>query len=177
MFCQPESVSTQNRILVRTFCLIIKQITRKWSLKSINTWTDVSAGNTFSYLPHKNTLSAHVPCVCVSWSLNMVSPSSPGSLPLKRRMDDEEEDMSRPISQLWGTPFRDIKYEDQATQMAGQALAVAPTSQSHNNNSIGSIRPSCGLHWQPHVPFQGKEGGGRKPTVCKCLTLIAASHN
>lgn len=77
-------------------------------------------------------------------------------------MDDEEEDMSRPISQLWGTPFRDIKYEEQATQMAGQALAVVPTSQSHNNNSLGSGRPSCGLHWQPHVPFQGKEGGGRK---------------
>lgn len=90
-------------------------------------------------------------------------------------MDDEEEDMSRPISQLWGTPFRDIKYEEQATQMAGRALGVAPTSQSHNNNSTGSSGPSCGLHWQPHVPFQGKEGGGREPTGC--LTLIAASHN
>lgn len=114
-------------------------------------------------------------CVCVCWSLNMMSPPSPGSLPLKRRMDDEEEDMSRPISQLWGTPFRDIKYQDQATQMAGQALAVVPTSQRHNNNSIGSSRPSCGLQWQPHVPFQGKEGGGWNPTGC--LTLIAALHS
>ncbi|XP_056872062.1 BCL2 modifying factor 2 [Takifugu flavidus] len=71
-------------------------------------------------------------------------------------MDDEEEDMSRPISQLWGTPFRDIKYEDRATQMAGQALAVGPTSQSHN--SISTSRPSCALHWQPRVPFQGNAG-------------------
>lgn len=71
-------------------------------------------------------------------------------------MDDEEEDMSRPISQLWGTPFRDIKYEDRATQMAGQALAVGPTSQSHNNNSISTGRPSCALHWQPRIPFQGR---------------------
>uniref|UniRef100_A0A3Q3II46 Uncharacterized protein n=1 Tax=Monopterus albus TaxID=43700 RepID=A0A3Q3II46_MONAL len=56
-------------------------------------------------------------------------------------MDDEEEDMSRPISQLWGTPFRDVKYEDRATQIAaGQALtavsAAVSTSQSYNNNSI-----------------------------------------
>lgn len=87
---------------------------------------------------------------------NCCPPLSPGSLPLKRRMDDEEEDMSRPISQLWGTPFRDIKYEDRATQMAGQALAVGPTSQSHNS-SISSSRPSCALHWQPRIPFQGAE--------------------
>lgn len=107
-------------------------------------------------------------CVCllkfkyvVSFSPPPPSPYCPGSLPLKRRMDDEEEDMSRPISQLWGTPFRDIKYEDQATQMAAQALGVVPTPPSHhNNNSIGSGRPTCGLHWQPHVPFQGEDGGG-----------------
>lgn len=75
--------------------------------------------------------------------------------------------MSRPISQLWGTPFRDIKYEERAG-MAGQALAVTPSPQTHNsnNNSIGVGRPSCGLHWQPRVPFQGIWS-----------TLIAASRN
>ncbi|XP_068998153.1 BCL2 modifying factor 2 isoform X3 [Embiotoca jacksoni] len=84
-----------------------------------------------------------------------------GSLPLRRRMDDEEEDMSRPISQLWGTPFRDVKYEDRATQIAtGQALAAVTaamsTSQSHNNNGIETL--PCSLHRQPHVPFHGNAG-------------------
>lgn len=78
-------------------------------------------------------------------------------------MDDEEEDMSRPISQPWGTPFRDVKYEDRATQIAaGQALAAVtaavPTSQSHNNNSIGIDTLPCGVHREPRIPFHGKEG-------------------
>ncbi|XP_042246850.1 BCL2 modifying factor 2 isoform X2 [Thunnus albacares] len=74
-------------------------------------------------------------------------------------MDDEEEDMSRPISQPWGTPFRDVKYENRATQIAGQALptvtAAVPTSQSHNNNSISINALSCGL---PRIPFHGNAG-------------------
>ncbi|XP_031177917.1 BCL2 modifying factor 2 [Sander lucioperca] len=78
-------------------------------------------------------------------------------------MDDEEEDMSRPISQLWGTPFRDVKYEDRATHIAaGQALAAVtaavPTLQSHNNNSIGINTLPCSLHWQPRIPFHGNAG-------------------
>ncbi|XP_071772526.1 BCL2 modifying factor 2 [Centroberyx gerrardi] len=78
-------------------------------------------------------------------------------------MDDEEEDMSRPISQLWGTPFRDIKYEDRATQTAaGQALvavtAAASTSQSHNNNSIGINALPCRSLQQPHILFHGNAG-------------------
>lgn len=90
--------------------------------------------------------------------------SSPGSLPLRRRMDDEEEDMSRPISQLWGTPLWDNKYEDRATQIAaGQALAAVtatvPMSQSHNNNSIGVNILPCVLYRQPRIPFQGNVGG------------------
>ncbi|KAM4522201.1 BCL2 modifying factor 2 isoform 1-T2 [Odontesthes bonariensis] len=71
-------------------------------------------------------------------------------------MDDEEEDMSRPISQLWGTPFRDVKYEDRTTQMAaGQALAAVTaavhTSQGHNNNSINTL--PCSLRRPPRGPF------------------------
>ncbi|XP_027140136.1 BCL2 modifying factor 2 isoform X1 [Larimichthys crocea] len=86
-----------------------------------------------------------------------------GSLPLRRRMDDEEEDMSRPISQLWGTPFRDVKYEDRTTQIAaGQALAAVtaavPTSQSHNNNSIAINTLPCSLFRQPRIPFHGNAG-------------------
>ncbi|XP_032399029.1 BCL2 modifying factor 2 [Etheostoma spectabile] len=74
-------------------------------------------------------------------------------------MDDEEEDMSRPISQLWGTPFRNIKYEDRTTHIAaGQALAAVPTLQSHNNNSIGINTLPCSLHWQPRIPFHGNAG-------------------
>ncbi|XP_056219280.1 BCL2 modifying factor 2 isoform X1 [Seriola aureovittata] len=86
-----------------------------------------------------------------------------GSLPLRRRMDDEEEDMSQPISHLWGTSFRDVKYEDRATPIAaGQALtavtAAVPTSQSHNNNSISVNTLPCSLHWQPRIPFHGNAG-------------------
>ncbi|XP_074471128.1 BCL2 modifying factor 2 [Sebastes fasciatus] len=79
-------------------------------------------------------------------------------------MDDEEEDMSRPISHVWGTPFRDVKYEDRATQIAaGQALAAVtaavPTSHnSHNNNSICVNTLPCSLHWQPRIPFHGNAG-------------------
>lgn len=78
-------------------------------------------------------------------------------------MDDEEEDMSRPISQPWGTSFREL-YEDRTTQIvAGQALAAVaavPASQSHNNNnnSIGINNTlACTLYQQPRVPFHGKE--------------------
>ncbi|KAM9703866.1 uncharacterized protein ACNS7B_002416 isoform 2-T2 [Menidia menidia] len=70
-------------------------------------------------------------------------------------MDDEEEDMSRPISQLWGTPFRDIKYEERREMAAGQALtavsAAVQTLQGHNNNSINAL--PCSLHRLPHGPF------------------------
>ncbi|KAF3702809.1 Bcl-2-modifying factor [Channa argus] len=76
-------------------------------------------------------------------------------------MDDEEEDMSHPISQHWGTPFRDVKYEDQATQIAaGPSLtgiiSALPTSQSHNNNSINTL--PCSLQRQPRIPFHGNAG-------------------
>lgn len=77
-------------------------------------------------------------------------------------MEDEEGDMSRPISQLWGTPFRDIKYEDPTSPMAaGQALAAVtvavPTPQSHNNSISINALP-CSLHWQPRTPFHGNAG-------------------
>ncbi|KAL3052575.1 hypothetical protein OYC64_005170 [Pagothenia borchgrevinki] len=73
-------------------------------------------------------------------------------------MDDEEEDMSRPISQLWGTPFMDVKYEERVTQIAaGQAMA-AVTTNSHNNNSIGINSLPCGMLRQPRIPFHGNAG-------------------
>ncbi|XP_029966061.1 uncharacterized protein LOC115401847 [Salarias fasciatus] len=76
-------------------------------------------------------------------------------------MDDEEEDMSRPISQLWGTSFREVKYEERAAQIAaGQALAAVTAAvsspRSHNNNSIDAL--PCSFHRQPRVPFHGNAG-------------------
>uniref|UniRef100_A0AAQ4PNU4 Bcl2 modifying factor 2 n=1 Tax=Gasterosteus aculeatus aculeatus TaxID=481459 RepID=A0AAQ4PNU4_GASAC len=73
-------------------------------------------------------------------------------------MDDEEEDMSRPISHLWEMPFRDLKYDDRATHIgqAGRALATAaaaPTSQGHNNNNNDVDAMPCILQLQPRVPF------------------------
>ncbi|KAK2856278.1 hypothetical protein Q5P01_005013 [Channa striata] len=78
-------------------------------------------------------------------------------------MDDEEEDMSHSMSQPWGTPFRNVKYEDQATQIAaGQALtgiiSALPTSQSRNNNSISINTLPCSLQRQPRIPFHGNAG-------------------
>lgn len=77
-------------------------------------------------------------------------------------MEDEEGDMSRPVSQLWGTPFRDVKYEDPTSRMAaGQALAAVtvavPTPPSHNNSISINALP-CSLHWQPRTPFHGNAG-------------------
>lgn len=140
-----RKVSTENNMLCGTFCLVMKQ-------KQISSKT-------------KHFLKTIVLVVSIL-SFYLVSPlCAPGSLPLRRRMDDEEEDMSRPISQPWGTPFRDVKYEDRATQIAtGQALAAVtaavPTSQSHhnnNNNSIGISTLRCTLS-QRRIPFYGKEG-------------------
>ena len=114
------------------------------------------------YLHYQNTLNTNV------WHLNLKFPSHvplfpPGSLPLRRRMDDEEEDMSQPILQLWGASFREVKYEDRATPFAaGQALAAVtaavPPSQSHNNNGISINTLPCSLHWQPRIPVHGKKG-------------------
>lgn len=64
-------------------------------------------------------------------------------------MDDEEEDMSRPISR-WGTPLGDVKSEE-------RDLTV-PTSQSHNinNNGVGVNALSRTLHRPPRVPVHGE---------------------
>ncbi|XP_071007875.1 bcl-2-modifying factor-like [Oncorhynchus clarkii lewisi] len=60
-------------------------------------------------------------------------------------MDDEEEDMSlqRPVSQCWGTPFREIKFhdresrdradtQDRSTQTSTGPNAIVPRSEGHN---------------------------------------------
>uniref|UniRef100_A0A3Q3E4V6 Bcl-2-modifying factor-like n=1 Tax=Labrus bergylta TaxID=56723 RepID=A0A3Q3E4V6_9LABR len=66
-------------------------------------------------------------------------------------MDDEEEDMSRPISQLWGTPFRDIKYEDPSTQITA--------GQSHNNNSISAMLDYAHISLLSLSPWRTGERG------------------
>lgn len=78
-------------------------------------------------------------------------------------MDDEEEDMSQPISHVWGSSFRDVIYDDRAMPIsAGQALAAVtaavPTSRVHNNNSISVSTLPCSMHWQPRIPFHGSTG-------------------
>lgn len=67
-------------------------------------------------------------------------------------MDDEEEDMSRPISR-WGTPLGDVKSEERGVHV------TAPTSQSHNinNNGVGINALSCTLHQSPRVPSHSKQ--------------------
>ncbi|XP_053737770.1 BCL2 modifying factor 2 isoform X1 [Synchiropus splendidus] len=69
-------------------------------------------------------------------------------------MDDEEEDMLRPISQLRGTPFGNLKFEERATQFSAGQSVSAVTSQSHDNNNT----LPCGPRRQPHVPFHGNAG-------------------
>ncbi|KAM9553378.1 bcl-2-modifying factor-like [Salvelinus alpinus] len=88
-------------------------------------------------------------------------------------MDDEEEDMSfqRPVSQCWGTPFRDIKFhsrdredtQDRSTQTSTGPNAIVPLSeehnimvpQRHNNNNF-----PCGLqdNLQGRILFHGNAG-------------------
>ncbi|XP_038143440.1 BCL2 modifying factor 2 [Cyprinodon tularosa] len=76
-------------------------------------------------------------------------------------MDDEEEDMSLPISQLRVLPFEDVRYEDRATQIAaGQTLAAVTAavaaSQGHSNNGINTL--PCSIHLQAPIPFNGNPG-------------------
>lgn len=75
-------------------------------------------------------------------------------------MDDEEEDMSRPIPQLWQTPLRDVKFEDRATQIAAsQALAAVTSAGATSQGRHDSVNTlPCSLRQQPHMPHNGKEG-------------------
>ncbi|XP_078798693.1 BCL2 modifying factor 2 [Oryzias latipes] len=69
-------------------------------------------------------------------------------------MDDEEDDMSRPVSQLWGTPFRDVKFQERAIQIsAGEDVTAMPASQENSTDV-----PSCSFRWQPRMPFHGNAG-------------------
>ncbi|XP_036066430.1 BCL2 modifying factor 2 [Oryzias melastigma] len=65
-------------------------------------------------------------------------------------MDDEEDDMSRPVSQLWGTPFRDVKFQERAIQITGGGDFPL---QEHATDV-----PSCSFRWQPRRPFHGNAG-------------------
>lgn len=73
-------------------------------------------------------------------------------------MDDEEEDMSRPVSQTWGTPFMDVKYEDSPSPSpAGPPSAdtVAVSVSPGNNNEE---EESCGTEEQPSMLCHGNTG-------------------
>ena len=100
-------------------------------------------------------------------------------------MDDEEEDMSlqRPVSQCWGTPFREIKFhdresrdredtQDRSTQTSTGPNAVVPRSeghdimvpQGHSNNNF-----PCGVedNHQSRILFHGKKQDEEEP-ISKC---------
>ncbi|KAK6297828.1 hypothetical protein J4Q44_G00324110 [Coregonus suidteri] len=93
-------------------------------------------------------------------------------------MDDEEEDMSlqrRPVSQCWGTPFRDIKFhdrdgrdrgdtQDRSTQTSTGPNAIVPRSEGHNimapqgHNNNNTL--PCGVqdNHQARILFHGNDG-------------------
>uniref|UniRef100_A0A3P9JZK2 Bcl2 modifying factor 2 n=1 Tax=Oryzias latipes TaxID=8090 RepID=A0A3P9JZK2_ORYLA len=73
-------------------------------------------------------------------------------------MDDEEDDMSRPVSQLWGTPFRDVKFQERAIRIsAGEDVTAMPASQENSTDV-----PSCRFRWQPRMPFHGEAPASRE---------------
>ncbi|XP_043961992.1 BCL2 modifying factor 2 [Gambusia affinis] len=75
-------------------------------------------------------------------------------------MDDEEEDMSLPTSQLRVLPFGDVKQHEQWSSSQAvatvTAAAVVARSQDHGNHGINAV--SCSIHLQPHMPFNGNAG-------------------
>lgn len=80
-------------------------------------------------------------------------------------MDDEEEDMFRPISRCWGTPFMDVKFEDRATQT--NSSAVVPRRGSGNllpcrlaQESRPFFRGNAGLRWHFPALFEPTQGPG-----------------
>ncbi|CAB1339771.1 unnamed protein product [Coregonus sp. 'balchen'] len=107
-----------------------------------------------------------------------------GRRPLRLLMDDEEEDMSlqrRPVSQCWGTPFRDIKFhdrdgrdrgdtQDRSTQTSTGPNAIVPRSEGHNimapqgHNNNNTL--PCGLGSSPWTTGErgrtGREEGRRR---------------
>ncbi|KAL2081814.1 hypothetical protein ACEWY4_021632 [Coilia grayii] len=76
--------------------------------------------------------------------------STGGGLPLRLLMDDEEEDMFRPISRCWGAPFVDVTFEDRVTQT--NSSAVVP----RRGGSSGML--SCRLAHEPRPFLRGNTG-------------------
>ncbi|XP_064195597.1 bcl-2-modifying factor-like [Anguilla rostrata] len=61
-------------------------------------------------------------------------------------MDDEEDEVFRPVSRCWGAPFREIKYEDRGTQTPSPALRLRD-----------GMLP-CGVFEEPRRLFYGNAG-------------------
>ncbi|XP_036406532.1 bcl-2-modifying factor-like [Megalops cyprinoides] len=61
-------------------------------------------------------------------------------------MDDEEDEVFRPISRCWGAPFGEIKYEDRGTQTPSPALRAG-----------GGMLP-YGVAREPRRLFYGNAG-------------------
>ncbi|XP_048106911.1 BCL2 modifying factor 2 [Alosa alosa] len=79
-------------------------------------------------------------------------------------MDDEEEDMFRPISRCWGTPFMDVKFEERTTQT--NSLAIVPGRGSGMlpcrlaQESRPFFRGNAGLRWHFPALFEPAQGLG-----------------
>ncbi|XP_062407383.1 BCL2 modifying factor 2 [Sardina pilchardus] len=79
-------------------------------------------------------------------------------------MDDEEEDMFRPISRCWGTPFMDVKFEDRATQtnssavVPGRGSGMLPCRLAQESRPF--FRGNAGLRWHFPALFEPARGLG-----------------
>ncbi|KAJ8269939.1 hypothetical protein GJAV_G00108480 [Gymnothorax javanicus] len=52
--------------------------------------------------------------------------STGGRLSVRCRMEDEDDEVSRPVARCWGAPFREVKYVDVGTQTPWLTLGRSP---------------------------------------------------
>ncbi|XP_063078801.1 BCL2 modifying factor 2 [Engraulis encrasicolus] len=97
--------------------------------------------------------------------------STGGGLPLRLLMDDEEEDMFRPISRCWGSsPFVDVTFEDRATQTNSSAIVLPRRAGGGGGGMLSCrlaqepgpfLRGNAGFRWHFPALFEPSRGLGR----------------
>ncbi|KAM6954009.1 bcl-2-modifying factor-like [Aplochiton taeniatus] len=74
-------------------------------------------------------------------------------------MDDEEEDVSRPVSQTWGTPFMEVKYEDSPSPSpAGRPSSDTMAGSVSSGDNEEEEEESCRMGEQPSLFCHGTIG-------------------